>query len=218
MKPFTVLDSVAAWLPESDVNTDILIRIDRVIAHDRAALGPFCFEAWRFLPDGSENPDFILNAPSFRDAAILICGPNFGCGSSREAAVWALQGLGIRCLIAPSFGAIFLENCYQNGVLPVVLPPDAIAALAALAQQGLRLVVDLTQQTITAPRMDAVPFVIDPARRAALLEGLDQIDMTFRREAEIAAYQAQSRTLRPWIFDIDPLNATILPPSHTGQA
>lgn len=198
MEKFTVLTGSAVPLLRRNIDTDTIIPIDKMIRGDRHSLGRFAFHAWRYLADGSENPDFVLNQPDYRDARILIAGENFGCGSSREGAVWAIKGLGIRCVIAPSFGGIFQANCFQNGVLPVVLPPDRVRELAAQATG--RFTVDLEASVIRPPNGDAVPFQVDPARRHALLHGLDDIAMTLRHEAEIAAYQREDRERRPWIY------------------
>jgi len=168
-------------------------------------LGPYCFEAWRYNADGSENAEFVLNKPSLKQAKILLAGPNFGCGSSREAAVWALWGMGFRCVIAPSFGEIFFTNCFQNGMLPIVLPEPVVSQLAG--QMGLEapaeLTVDLNRQSISAADGLAVTFQIDGLKRAALLDGLDEITMTFRRSAEIDDYQARQRRAKPWLYEIN---------------
>jgi 3-isopropylmalate/(R)-2-methylmalate dehydratase small subunit len=129
MEAFTVLEGVAAPLLRPNINTDIIIRIERLRDYEGAKLGPYCFESWRYRRDGSEDPAFVLNKPQYREARIMIGGENFACGSSREAAVWALQSFGIRCVIAPSFGAIFFTNCFQNGVLPVVVPAKVVEEL-----------------------------------------------------------------------------------------
>ena len=134
MEAFTVHSGRAAAVMRRDIDTDVLIRIERLIENPPDALGPFLFEAWRFRPDGSPDPDFPLNQPRVAGASILLAGPNFGCGSSREHAVWALQSFGIRCVIAPSFGDIFVQNCTQNGVLPVPLPESDLADLSRQAR------------------------------------------------------------------------------------
>lgn len=154
MEPFTVLEGIAAPLLRPNINTDIVIRIERLRDLDQDKLGPYAFESWRYHRDGTEDPSFVLNRPPYRDARILIAGENFACGSSREAAVWALQGFGIRCVVAPSFGPIFFNNCFQNGVLPVVLPAKAVESLAAEveATQGKgRVTIDLHRCVVVSP-------------------------------------------------------------------
>jgi 3-isopropylmalate/(R)-2-methylmalate dehydratase small subunit len=205
VEKFTVLRGVAAPLPVPNVNTDVLIRIERLNELDNDQLGPYCFEAWRYDATGAEVSDFVLNQPPYRNAVILIGGRNFGCGSSREGAVWALRGMGIRCLIAPSFGDIFFNNCFQNGVLPIVLPAatvDELAKEAAAVAAGpdRDFTIDLTTQTLTTPSGAQHPFPIDAPKRLALLQGLDEIAMTLAHTAEITAYQQRDRLLRPWIY------------------
>ncbi len=200
MEKFTTLTGVAAPLLKADINTDIVVRIERLIYVARGELGRYCFEAWRYRPDGSEDPEFILNRPGYRAAKILLAGPNFACGSSREAAVWSLWDMGFRCVVAPSFGDIFFNNCFQNGMLPLILPADIVAALADEAAGDAAFTVDLERQAITTPSGRAVPFTVDGARRRALLDGLDEIGMTLTREAEIAAFQSRHRQRRPWIY------------------
>ena len=188
MERFTVLTGAAAPLLRPNINTDIVIRIERLMYNPKGALGPFCFEAWRYRPDGSEDPDFVLNRPAYRGAKILLAAEYFGCGSSREQAVWALWDLGFRCVIAPSFGDIFFGNCFQNGMLPIVLPDSDIAALAAEIEAAAQrqanataLTIDLERLVVTAPSGRQIPFAVDPAKRQALLDGLDEIGMTQRR-------------------------------------
>ena len=203
MTPFTTLSAVAAPLMRANVDTDLIIPIDRMVGNTiRGTLGPWCFRALRYRPDGSENPDFVLNRPPYQDAQILITGPNFGCGSSREAAVWALQEMGIRAVVGSSFGDIFRNNCFQNGVLPVMLDPETVRSLAdeVEASQGAgRVTVDLAAGLVVSPSGARHPFEIEPRRRTALLEGLDEIGLTLRREPEIADFQARDRARRPWI-------------------
>ncbi|HUJ86177.1 MAG TPA: 3-isopropylmalate dehydratase small subunit [Burkholderiales bacterium] len=203
MEKFTVLEAVAAALPTPDIDTDMIIRIERCVRTPRAQMGRWAFEMARYRPDGSEDPAFPLNQERFRGAQILVAAENFGCGSSREMAVWAIAGMGFRCVIAPSFGEIFYGNCFQNGVLAIRLPAPAVAGL--LVQLGARsgpakLRVDLPAQSVAAPGGTLHRFEIDPLRKKALLEGLDAIGMTFAREAEIAAWQAADRRRRPWVW------------------
>jgi 3-isopropylmalate/(R)-2-methylmalate dehydratase small subunit len=203
MQAFTVLEGAAAPLMRTNINTDIIIRIERLRDLERDALGPYAFESWRYRPDGTEDPAFVLNKPPYRQARIMIAGDNFACGSSREAAVWALQSFGIRCVIAPSFGTIFFSNCFQNGVLPVILPPKVVDALAAEveATQGKgKVTIDLERCVVVSPSGKEAPFTIDAMLRESMLKGLDQIELTRAREAQIAAFQARDRASRPWIY------------------
>lgn len=203
MEPFTKVVGPAAPFLEPNVNTDVIIRIERLTGQKRADLGRFAFEALRFRPDGTENPDFVLNQAPFRGAPILIAGRNFGCGSSREGAVWALMGLGLRAVIAESFGDIFFNNCFQNGMLPVALAKEQIDGLAAeAARGGAPFTVDLVAQQVVSPGGESCGFDIDPQRREALLEGLDDIGRTFKRIDEVDAWQARDRMERPWIWEL----------------
>jgi 3-isopropylmalate/(R)-2-methylmalate dehydratase small subunit len=204
MTPFSTLSGIAAPLMRANIDTDVIIRIERMVGNSiRGTLGQWCLGALRYLPDGSENPDFILNRPPYRQAEIIIAGPNFGCGSSREAAVWALQEFGIRAIIGSGFGDIFYNNCFQNGVLPVVLEEKAVEALAGAveATQGAgRVTVDLAAQVVVGPSGERHPFTIETRHREALLGGLDEIAMTLRQQSEIAAFQSRDRAARPWIY------------------
>lgn len=200
LTPFTVVAGPAPYLARPNVDTDVIIRIERLTTLDRDQLGPHAFEALRYLDDGREDPDFVLNQPRFRHAPILLAGENFGCGSSREGAVWALQGLGVRCVMAPSFGDIFFSNCFQNGVLPLRLPAADIDILARACEGGLPLTVDLQRQVVVAPDGHAVAFSIDPLRREGLLHGLDDIGLTLKDDAAIREWQRQDRLRRPWAW------------------
>ena len=201
MEKFTVLTGNAAFLPRPNINTDVLIRVERMINLPKGQLGPYCFEAWRYLPDGKDDPEFPLNQPAMRDAKILVAGPNFGCGSSREPAVYALWDMGFRCLIAPSFGDILFANCFQNGMLPIILPEAVIARLQPPSlEKPFSLTVDLVRQVIATPDGQEIAFRIDAAKRRALLEGLDEIRMTLAMSGEIAKFQQRDATRRPWIY------------------
>lgn len=202
MEKFTTVSGVAAPLPVPNINTDVLIRIERLNELQKNQLGPYCFEAWRYDAQGREVRDFVLNQPQYRHAVILITGANFGCGSSREGAVWALRDLGFRCIVAPSFGDIFFNNCFQNGVLPIALPADVVDGLRHEAAVGREqpFTVDLNTRTITTPAGARIIFPIDASRRLALLQGLDEISMTLGRMQEIAAFQQRDRQQRPWIY------------------
>ena len=204
MEAFKTLSAPAAPLMRANVDTDLIIRIERLVGSGRTGLGPHAFETLRYRPDGSENPEFVLNKAAYRDSTILLAGPNFGCGSSREGAVWALMGAGIRCVIAPSFGDIFFMNCFQNGMLPIALPEDIVKKIAAQteASQGAgQTRVDLVAQTVTLPDGETIPFAVDARKRDALLEGLDDIALTLRHSDAIAGWQARDRAARPWAWD-----------------
>jgi 3-isopropylmalate/(R)-2-methylmalate dehydratase small subunit len=202
-KPFITLTAIAAPVMRTNIDTDVIIRIDRIVGNSvRGSLGKWAFSALRYLPDGSENPDFILNREPYRQAEILVTGPNFGCGSSREAAVWSLQEMGIRAVIGSGFGDIFFANCFQNGILPIAVDKEIVDSLAAEVEhtQGAgRISVDLEAQTVTSPSGKRHHFEIDPRRRAGLLGGLDEIALTLQRDHEIRAFQAADRAERPWI-------------------
>jgi 3-isopropylmalate/(R)-2-methylmalate dehydratase small subunit len=208
MNKVSTISGVAAPLPLANVDTDVIIRIEKLAQLPRDELGAWGFGPLRFLPEGSENPDFVLNQPGWRGATILVAGPNFGCGSSREHAVWALQGMGIACVIAPSFGDIFRSNCFQNGLLPVQLPAaqaqQLLAYLEARHQRGepVRISVDLAAQAIHWPGGEDFSFAIEARRRTALLQGLDEIGATLTHQAQIEAWQALDRQQRPWIWDL----------------
>jgi 3-isopropylmalate/(R)-2-methylmalate dehydratase small subunit len=202
-KPFAKLSAIAAPIMRSNIDTDVIIRIERLVGNSvRGQLGKWAFGSLRYLPDGSENPGFILNREPYRQAEILVTGPNFGCGSSREGAVWALQEMGIRAVIGSGFGDIFHANCFQNGILPIVVDKEIVDGLAAEVEstQGAgRIGIDLEEQTITSPSGKRHHFEIDPRRREGLLEGLDEVALTLQRDHEIRAFQAADRTSRPWI-------------------
>ena len=201
MQAFTVVAGAAAPLMRDNVDTDTIIRIERLTGTAQEDMGPYAFEPLRYDADGAENPEFVLNQAPFRGAPILLAGANFGCGSSREGAVWALMGTGISCVIAPSFGDIFYNNCFQNGLLPVCLPAADIERLAAACAGGnARVTVDLRRQVVVFPHGEEVAFAVEPIRRAAMLEGLDEIGLTMKHVDAIAAFQAQDRTARPWVW------------------
>jgi len=201
MQAFTTVTGIAAPLMLPNINTDAMSPMiaGRSLAAD---LGKLLFANWRYAPDGSELADFILNQAPFRDSKILIAGPNFGCGSSRERAVWALMRFGIRCVVAPSFADIFYDNAFQNGLLPLILQADQCASLAE-AVAGARepvVTVDLVQCRLAGPNGRSLTFEVPAERRAALLEGLDSIALMLRMEADIAAFEAEDRRRRPWIY------------------
>jgi 3-isopropylmalate/(R)-2-methylmalate dehydratase small subunit len=193
MQPFKAIAGTAVPLLQANVDTDVIVRIERLTGN--ADLGHYAFEALRYLPDGSANPDCVFNQPRFANAPILLAGRNFGCGSSREGAVTALMAMGIRCVIAPSFGDIFFANCFRNGVLPIVLGEASIARLA----ESSELIVDLERQSISASG-EIFHFPVDALQRDGLLEGLDEIGLTLKATGEISAWQSMDRAHRPWVW------------------
>lgn len=203
MEAFTEVTGAAAPLLRANVDTDVIIRIERLTAQLPQSLGTYAFESLRYRSDGTEDPDCILNDPAFRAAPVLLAGPNFGCGSSREGAVVALIGMGVRCVIAPSYGDIFYNNCFQNGLLPVTLPMTTIEALAALSARGASIRVDLRTQTVSAPDGTVISFTMAAMRREGLLHGLDDIGLTLKDDAAIRAWQAGDRQRRAWAWVID---------------
>ncbi|MEJ0063716.1 MAG: 3-isopropylmalate dehydratase small subunit [Alphaproteobacteria bacterium] len=207
MTPFTKLTAAAAPLPMVNVDTDMIIPKQFLKTIERTGLGKYLFNDMRRAPDGSERPDFVLNRAPYRDAKILIAGANFGCGSSREHAPWALLDYGISCVIAPSFADIFHGNCFKNGILPIVLPQEEIddlirqiSGVETRQANGAPLSIDLETQTITAPDGRTISFGVDSFRRDCLLKGLDEIGLTLQHEAEITAFEAKQREQQPWLW------------------
>lgn len=201
MENFISLSGTAAPLFRSNVSTDILIPSRDITSASRKGYGPKLFAPWRYRADGSDVPEFVLNRPAYRDSCILIAGENFGCGSSREMAAWAIRQFGLRCVIAPSFAPIFRQNCLRNGVLPVTLSTDSVAHLAALAEtHPAQWTVDLDDCSITAPTGGRHPFAIDAREREQLMLGLDPIGVTLQQVARIDAFVDADRKLRPWIW------------------
>jgi len=200
MTPFTTLTGVAAPLPLVNVDTDMIIPKQFLKTIRRTGLGRNLFDEMRFTPDGAEIPGFVLNRPQYRNAEIIVAGANFGCGSSREHAPWALLDFGIRCVIAPSFADIFYNNCFKNGILPVVLPQEAVDCLMEDARRGAnaRITVDLPAQTITASDGTTFAFDVDPFRKHCLINGLDDIGLTMEKAAAIDAFEARAAAARPW--------------------
>lgn len=204
MQPFNRLDAIAAPLMRDNVDTDMIVRVERLVALRRGEFGPYIFESLRYGPDGEEDPDFILNRSGYRQARILVAGTNFGCGSSRESAVWSLADFGFRCVIAPSFGEIFQTNCIQNGLLPVTLCRAEVERIAEAVEPGVpdaRLTVDLEACVISLPNGEGIRFEIDTRSREMLLKGQDAISMTLQDIADIEAYQLRDRTARRWIYE-----------------
>jgi 3-isopropylmalate/(R)-2-methylmalate dehydratase small subunit len=203
MESFTKLEGTAAPLPLVNVDTDKIIPAKWLKTIKRTGLGDALFETLRYLEDGSENPDFVLNREPYRHAEILIAGENFGCGSSREHAPWALQGFGIRCVIAPSFADIFFNNCFKNGILPVVLPQEQIDILVRETSdpEQARLTVDLEKQEVVRARAnESFAFDVDPWRKHCLLNGLDDIGITTGRKAKIDDFEGRQRSAAPWLY------------------
>jgi len=201
MQPFHTLAGVAAPLPRANLDTDVIIRIERLTTVPRETLGEYAFESIRHLADGSPDPAFFPARPEFAGAPILVSGANFGCGSSRESAVWALQSMGYRCIIAPSFGSIFYNNCFQNGVLPLILDEPLVSELMNLARQAESFKVDLERKVVEAGGR-VWSFEIDPLRRQMLLQGLDEVGGTLLEDELIRAWQAADRQRRPWVWNL----------------
>ncbi len=200
MEKFTTLTGVAAPLPLINIDTDMIIPKDYLKTIKRTGLGKGLFAEMRFNEDGTENPDFVLNKPAYRDASIIVAGDNFGCGSSREHAPWALLDYGIRCIISTSFADIFYNNCFNNGILPIRVSKEDLDKLFDDADRGAnsRLTVDLEAQEIRGPDGGAVHFEIDPARKEKLLNGLDDIGITMVKAPRIEAYEKTTEAVRPW--------------------
>ena len=201
MDKFTTLTGVAAPLPMINVDTDKIIPKQHLKTVERTGLGKALFEELRYRDDGSENPDFVLNQPAYRQAKILVAGENFGCGSSREHAPWALMDFGIRCVIAPSYADIFYSNSFKNGMLLIKLPPQIVNELMDDAKKGAnaRLTVDLASQTVTRPDGEKIHFDIDPHLKDCLLNGLDDIGLTLKKESKIAAFEQKQHLSQPWL-------------------
>jgi 3-isopropylmalate/(R)-2-methylmalate dehydratase small subunit len=202
MEKFTTLTGVAAPLTMINVDTDMIIPKQYLKTIKRTGLGKHLFDEMRYDAGGREIPDFVLNRPAYRKASILVTGENFGCGSSREHAPWALLDFGIRCVIAPSFADIFYNNCFKNGILPIALPKEQIAKLIDDAERGANaiLTIDLEKQEITGPDGGRIRFEIEPFRKHCLLNGLDDIGLTLQKSAAIDSYEAQQRTVQPWLW------------------
>jgi len=211
MKPFNPLDGIVAPLDRANVDTDAIIPKQFLKSIKRSGFGPNLFDEWRYLDVGQpgqdnskrpKNPDFVLNQPRYQGAQILLARDNFGCGSSREHAPWALEDYGFRVIIAPSFADIFFNNSFKNGLLPIVLPADTVDLLfrECEANEGYRLVVDLAAQTITRPNGEKIAFEVDPFRKECLLNGWDDIGLTLRHADEIREFEARRRAEHPYYF------------------
>ena len=201
MDKFTTLTGIAAPMPLVNIDTDMIIPKQFLKTIKRTGLGVNLFDEMRYDREGNEIADFVLNQPAYRNAEILVAGDNFGCGSSREHAPWALLDFGIRCVISTSFADIFYSNCFKNGILPVVLPEDAVAHLMEDAQKGAnaRVTVDLPTQTVTASDGTRFSFEIDPFKKHCLLNGLDDIGLSLEKIAQIDAFEVAAAQTRPWV-------------------
>lgn len=211
MRAFTVLDGLVVPLDRANVDTDAIIPKQFLKSIKRSGFGPNLFDEWRYLDHGEPgqdnthrplNPDFVLNQPRYQNAQVLLARENFGCGSSREHAPWALEDYGLRAIIAPSFADIFYNNCFKNGLLPIVLDASVVNQLflETFANPGYNLHVDLTLQTVTTPAGATFTFEVDAHRKYCLLNGLDDIGLTLQHVDQIRAYEAQRRQSAPWLF------------------
>ena len=201
MEPFNKLEGVAAPLNMINVDTDMIIPKQYLKTIHRTGLGKALFDEMRFNQDGSEKPDFVLNKPAYRHAKILVAGENFGCGSSREHAPWALLDFGIRCIIAPSFADIFYGNCFKNGILPIALPQADVDKLMDDAERGSNAVIsiDLEAQEIRGPDGGMIKFEVDAFRKQVLMNGWDDISLTLRDEAKISTFEKNQHSQTPWL-------------------
>lgn len=201
MQKFDKLTGVAAPLAMINVDTDMIIPKQHLKTIKRTGLGKALFDEMRYEADGSEKPDFVLNQAAYRKAQILVAGANFGCGSSREHAPWALLDFGIRCIIAPSFADIFHNNCFKNGILPIPLPQETVDKLMEDARKGAnaQLTIDLEKQEIVRPDGETIKFQIDGFRRHCLLNGLDDIGLTMQKGGDISGYETRQAAAQPWL-------------------
>ncbi len=200
MDKFTTLTGVAAPMPMVNVDTDMIIPKQFLKTIKRSGLGVNLFDEMRYDREGNETPDFVLNQPAYREAEILVAGDNFGCGSSREHAPWAIKDFGITCVIAPSFADIFYNNCFKNGILPIALPQEQVDILMKDAEKGAnaRMTVDLEAQTVTTSDGEVISFEVDPFKKHCLLNGLDDIGLTLEHAAKIDAFEANLKASQPW--------------------
>ncbi|MDD7971922.1 3-isopropylmalate dehydratase small subunit [Roseinatronobacter alkalisoli] len=201
MDKFNTLTSIAAPMPLVNIDTDMIIPKQFLKTIQRSGLGKNLFDEMRFDDNGNEIPDFVLNQPAYRQAQILVAGDNFGCGSSREHAPWALLDFGIRCVISTSFADIFYNNCFKNGILPIVLPQDQVDVLMDDARKGenARISIDLESQTVTSADGQQFHFEIDPFKKHCLLNGLDDIGLTLEKVSSIDSFEKQASQSRPWV-------------------
>ncbi|PVA10822.1 3-isopropylmalate dehydratase small subunit [Pelagivirga sediminicola] len=201
MEKFTKISGIAAPMPMINIDTDMIIPKQFLKTIKRSGLGVNLFDEMRYDDDGNEIPDFVLNKPAYRDAEILVAGDNFGCGSSREHAPWAIKDFGIRCVIAPSFADIFYNNCFKNGILPIALPQEQVDILMNEANKGAnaRIEVDLEAQTVSTSDGEVIRFEIDAFKKHCLLEGLDDIGLTMEKAPAIDMFETQASAARPWV-------------------
>src|SRR5690606_14496468 len=201
MDKFTTLTGIAAPMPLVNIDTDMIIPKQFLKTIHRSGLGKNLFDEMRYNPDGTEIADFVLNQPAYRSAEIIVAGDNFGCGSSREHAPWALLDFGIRAVISTSFADIFYNNCFKNGILPIVMPQEAVDVLMEDARKGAnaRMTIDLENQTVTTSDGQSFGFDIDPFRKHCLLNGLDDIGLTMEKSTSIDTFEAQMQQGRPWV-------------------
>jgi 3-isopropylmalate/(R)-2-methylmalate dehydratase small subunit len=201
MEKFETLTGIAAPMPLVNIDTDMIIPKQFLKTIKRSGLGVNLFDEMRYDEDGNEIPDFVLNKDAYREAEIIVAGDNFGCGSSREHAPWALKDFGIKAVISTSFADIFYNNCFKNGILPIVLPEDAVKALMSDAEKGAnaRMTVNLEEQTVTSSDGQVFSFELDSFKKHCLLEGLDDIGLTMEKAASIDTFEAQATQARPWV-------------------
>ncbi len=210
MQKFTLLKGIVAPMDRANVDTDAIIPKQFLKSIRKTGFGPNLFDAWRYLDPGEPgqdpasrkpNPDFVLNQPRYQGASVLLARKNFGCGSSREHAPWAIDQYGFRCVIAPSFADIFFNNCFKNGLLPIVLPEAVVAQLfdEVLAFPGYQLTIDLDRQVVVRPQGEEIPFEVQAFRKYCLLNGLDDIGLTLRHADKIKAFEAERLTTKPWL-------------------
>ncbi|KAA2312888.1 3-isopropylmalate dehydratase small subunit [Pseudooceanicola sediminis] len=201
MEKFEKLSGIAAPMPLVNIDTDMIIPKQFLKTIKRSGLGVNLFDEMRYNDDGSEKPDFVLNKPAYRDAQVLVAGDNFGCGSSREHAPWALADFGIKVVISTSFADIFFNNCFKNGMLPIVMPQEVVDVLMSDAEKGAnaRMEIDLENQTVTTSDGEVFSFEVDSFRKHCLMEGLDDIGLTLEKSAAIDTFEAQAAQARPWV-------------------
>ena len=201
MDKFEKLTGIAAPMPLVNIDTDMIIPKQFLKTIKRSGLGVNLFDEMRYDREGNENADFVLNKPQYRETEILVAGDNFGCGSSREHAPWAIKDFGIRCVIAPSFADIFYNNCFKNGILPIALPQEAVDVLMKDAEKGsnARMTVDLESQTVTTSDGEVFSFEVDSFKKHCLMEGLDDIGLTMAKAGAIDTFEAQASQARPWV-------------------
>ena len=201
MEKFKKLQGVAAPMPLVNIDTDMIIPKVHLKSIKRTGFGKNLFDEMRFNRDGSEIPDFVLNKPQYRNAEILVAGDNFGCGSSREHAPWAIADFGIKCVVSTSFADIFFSNCFKNGILPIVLPQEQVDLLMEDAERGAnaRMTVDLEAQEITTSEGTVIAFEVDAFKKHCLLQGLDDIGLTMEKVSAIDAFEAKDSAARPWV-------------------